>query len=241
MAECQCQLQFGCRPAGRCCHRPPACPNPPTSARNSGRRSRLGFEPAGHGWRLPAQAHGQAEHRPAARPAYSQACWGANRTPGACPGAAASGAGPARPAVDVHVHVNPTPRHRDAREVIAALTGTGTAASQRALMITRGGRRPACWQGGWSLRIGPFAAAAALRLQASCWPGDANVQRSRRPAASRSARLGAPCMSEFPLQLAGLQQAVLRARLCSCTGPSAAGLSLKTQCPVGSCIMFISN
>ena len=48
-------------------------------------------------------------------------------------------------------------------------------------------------------------------------------------------------MSEFPLQFAGLQQAVLRARLCSCTGPSAAGLSLKTQCPVGSCIMFISS
>ena len=43
MAECQCQPQFGCRPAGRCCHRPrpPACPNPPTSARNSGRRSQL--------------------------------------------------------------------------------------------------------------------------------------------------------------------------------------------------------
>ena len=48
-----------------------------------------------------------------------------------------------------------------------------------------------------------------------------------------------PRMSEFPF--AGLQQAVLRARLCSCTGPSAAGLSLKTQCPVGSCIMFISS
>ena len=56
---------------------------------------------------MQARAHGQAEHRPAARPA----CWGGNRTLGPCPGAAASEAGAARqhahPAVDVYVHVNP--------------------------------------------------------------------------------------------------------------------------------------
>ena len=86
-----------------------------------------------------------------------------------------------------------------------------------------------------ALRRSRCVAAPGLLLAGRCQC----TKKQARPAASRSARLGAPCMSEFPL--AGLQQAVLRARLCSCTGPSAAGLSLKTQCPVGSCIMFISS
>ena len=178
------------------------------------------------------QAHGQAEHRPAAQPA----CWGANKTLRACPGAAASGAGAARPAADVHVHVNPTPpgtgcgprphrhRHRGlttcthdhTRQPPARLLARWLVAEDRALRRSRCVAAP-----------GPLLAG---RCQCT--------KKQARPAASRSARLGAPCMSEFPL--AGLQQAVLRARLCSCTGPSAAGLSLKTQCPVGSCIMFIS-
>ena len=77
MAKCQCQPQFGCRPAGRCqcCHRPrpPTCPNSPTSARNRGCRGRLGFEPAGQ--------PGACQYRPMARPNTGPACWGTNKTP----------------------------------------------------------------------------------------------------------------------------------------------------------------
>ena len=65
-----------------------------------------------------------------------------------------------------------------------------------------------------------------------------------RPAAAASARARAPCLSfqwlayARPCNWPAPRQAVLRVRLCSCAGPSAAGLPLKTQHPVGSCIML---
>ena len=65
-----------------------------------------------------------------------------------------------------------------------------------------------------------------------------------RPAAAASARARAPCLSfqwlayARPCNWPAPRQAVLRVRLCSCAGPSAAGLPLKTQHPVGSCVML---
>ena len=65
-----------------------------------------------------------------------------------------------------------------------------------------------------------------------------------RPAAAASARARAPCLSfqwlayARPCNWPAPRQAALRVRLCSCAGPSAAGLPLKTQHPVGSCIML---
>ena len=82
MAECQCQPQFGCRPAGRCCHRPrpPACPN---------FQGAQGAAAAAAGWVLSQLAMGswiatgacKCMRRPMARPDTGPACWGPN-TPG---------------------------------------------------------------------------------------------------------------------------------------------------------------